>query len=302
MKHSKIEIRGAAGIRLETNAIALEVTTGVGPRITSFASKKGKAGNLFIELPDADKADGYHLRGGHRLWHAPEHSERTYQCDNDPCAIKPVKNGIALVQPVELKTGMQKALKIEVIGERTVRVTHALTNLGLWPVETSCWALTMFRAGGYGVVPLLSKGDHAKGDFLPTYSLVPWTYTDLSEEVWDLHRDYIGIDVPAASTAQKLGLTNYPGWSAYYLGGTTFVKYAAIIPSATYPDNGCPFETFSNGKMCELETLSPLTKLAPDESVQHIEYWTLFDGLKEPATDGAFAKLSDAVETWVKTL
>jgi hypothetical protein len=305
MKHSKIEINGADGIRLETDAIALEVTTGVGPRVTSFRSKKGKAGNLFLELGAAEEpvfATGLKLRGGHRLWHAPEHGVRTYQPDNDPLALKPIKNGLALAQPTEVLTGIQKALKIEIIGQRTVRVTHALTNEGLWPVETACWALTMLRAGGYGVVPLPPKGDHAKGDFLPTYSVVPWSYTDLSADVWDLHRDYYGIDVPAAECPHKLGLTNYPGWSAYFFGGTTFVKYAPVIPGVLYPDNGCAFETFTNGKMCELETLSPLVKLAPGESIQHIEHWTLFDGLKEPATDGAFATLSEEVAKWVATL
>ncbi len=305
MKLSKIDIRGTEGLRLETGALALEVTTGAGPRITSFASKKGKAGNLFWEMTDADEPGfdtGLRLRGGHRLWHAPEAYPRTYQADNETLALKPVKNGVALAQPVELATGIQKALKIELLGERCVRVTHALTNLGVWPVETACWALTMLRPGGYGVIPLLPKGDHAKGDFLPTYTLVPWSYTDLSHEVWDLHRDYVGIDVPAAPGPQKLGLSNYPGWSAYWLGGTAFVKHAAVVAGAVYPDNGCAFETFTNGKMCELETLSPLVKLAPGESIQHVEHWTLVDGLKEPATDGAFAALSAEVAKWLKTL
>ena len=303
MKHSKININGAEGLRLETGALALEVTTSAGPRITSFASKKGKAGNLFWEIEnETPQATGLIFRGGHRLWHAPEDAVRTYQPDNDALAVKPLKHGIALAQPTEPITGVQKAIKIELLGERTVRVTHALTNHGVWPIETAAWALTMFRPGGYGVLPLLPKGDHAKGDFLPTYTLVPWSYTDLSEDVWDLHRDYIGIDVQAATSPHKLGLTNYPEWSAYYFGGTTFVKHAAIIPGATYPDNGCAFETFTNGKMCELETLSPFVKLAPGESVQHVEHWTLFDGLKEPSTDGAFATLSAEVAKWIKTL
>jgi hypothetical protein len=159
----------------------------------------------------------------------------------------------------------------------------------------------MLRPGGYAVVPLLPKGDHAKGDFLPTYTMVPWSYTDLSHEVWDLHRDYVGIDVPAAPGPQKLGLSNYPGWSAYWIGGTAFVKHAAVVTGATYPDNGCAFEAFTNGRMCELETLSPLVKLAPGESIQHVEHWTVIDGVKEPATDGAFAALAGEVAKWLKS-
>lgn len=305
MKLSRTDIRGAEGLRLETGALALEVSTGFGPRITSFASKKGKAGNLFWEIPPEKERgfdNGFLLRGGHRLWHAPEAFPRTYAPDNDPVAFKPVKNGVALAQPVEPSTGLQKAIKIEFRGERTVRVTHALTNLGVWPVETAAWALTLFRRGGYGVVPLLPKGDHGKGDYLPTYTMVPWSYTDLSEDCWDLHRDYIGVDVDAAPGPQKLGLSNYPGWSAYFLEGATFVKRAEVVAGAVYPDHGCAFETYTNGRMCELETLSPFTRLAPGESVQHVEDWTIFDGLKEPATDGAFAALNANVEKWLKTL
>jgi hypothetical protein len=53
--------------------------------------------------------------------------------------------------------------------------------------------------------------------------------------------------------------------------------------------------------MCELETLSPLVKLAPGESIQHVEHWTVIDGVKEPATDGAFAALAGEVAKWLKS-
>jgi hypothetical protein len=304
MKHSKTEFQGGDALALSTKALELVVTTSVGPRVVSFRSKLGKAGNLFIQFPPEEpRAHGCKIRGGHRLWHSPEHIERTYQPDDDRLALKPLKNGVALAQPIEPRTGVQKAMKIELIGERTVRVTHALTNHGLWPIETAAWALTMFRAGGYGVLPLLPKGNHADGDLLPTYSFVPWTYTDLSLPVWDLHRDFVGIDVSKGKAAQKFGITNYPGWSAYWLEGSTFVKHAAVKAGATYPDFGCAFETFTNGTMIEFETLSPIAKLAPGESLSHVEHWTILDGLPKPSTDAAFANsLAPAVKKWLATL
>ena len=304
MKHSKTDYRGGEAVALSTKAFSLTVTTSVGPRVVELKSVAGKkAGNLFLRMPDDEPPyHGYMLRGGHRLWHSPEDIVRTYQPDDEPLAVKPLKNGIALAQPTEEKTGLQKAMKIEVQGERTVKVTHALTNHGLWPVETAAWALTMLRGGGYGVLPLLPKGNHSDGDLLPGYSFVPWTYTDLSLPVWDLHRDFIGIDVPKAKAAQKFGITNYPGWSAYWVGGVTFVKYAPVIKGATYPDLGCAFETFTNGEMIEFETLSPLVKLAPGESVTHTEHWGVFDGLNKPSTDAAFAELAAVAGKWIKTL
>lgn len=304
MKPSKTDYRGGEALSLATRNLELVVTTSVGPRVVELRSKRGKAGNLFLQFPqDEQRYHGYYLRGGHRLWHSPEDIVRTYQPDDEPLAVRPLANGVALAQPTEEKTGLQKAMKLELIGDRTVKVTHALTNRGLWTIETAAWALTMLRGGGYGVLPLLPKGSHAGGDLLPTFSFVPWSYTDLSLPVWDLHRDFVGIDVPKAKQAQKFGITNYPGWSAYWLQGTTFVKYAPVIAGATYPDFGCAFETFTNGEMIEFETLSPLVQLAPGASVSHVEFWGVLDGLPKPNTDAAFAKsLAPAVKAWQSKL
>ena len=303
MKRSKTEAGGVAALTLSTSALALTVTTGCGPRVTALRSAAGKAGNLFLEFPpDAPRAHGYNLLGGHRLWHSPEDIVRTYQPDDAPPALKELANGVALTQPTEEKTGLQKKLVLEIQGTRTVKVSHALTNRGLWSVECAPWALTMLRGGGYGVLPLPPKGNHAAGDLLPTYSLVPWSYTDLSLPVWLPHRDFIGIDVPKAPAAQKLGITNYPGWSAYWLEGTTFVKYAAVLPGVKYPDFGCCFESFTDGTMIEFETLGALTSLAPGKTATHVEYWTVLDGLEKPDTDAAYAKLATGIKRWIAKL
>ena len=303
MKRSKTEACGGGALSLTTRALSLVVTTECGPRVTALSSKAGCAGNLFLEFPaNTPRANGLNLLGGHRLWHAPEDIVRSYQPDDAALAVKALPNGVALLQPTEEKTGLQKGLRLEVLGERTIKVTHTITNCGLWAVECAPWALTMLRGGGYGVLPLLPKGNHAAGDLLPTYAMVPWSYTDLSLPIWAQHRAFLGIDVAKGKAAQKLGITNYPGWSAYWLEGTTFVKYAAVLPGVKYPDFGCCFETFTNGKMIEFETLGALTVLAPRQTATHVEYWTVLDGLKKPSTDGAFAVLSSAVNRWLNKL
>ncbi len=300
MKHSKTEYRGGEAIKLTTRAIELVLPTAVGPRVTSLRSLTGEAGNLFLEFPaNEQRYHGYYLRGGHRLWHSPEDIVRTYQPDDEPLGVTLLPKGVALIQPTEKLTGLQKGITVELLGERTVKVTHTLANRGLWPIECAAWALTMLRPGGYGVLPLLPKGDHARGDLLPNYALVPWTFTDLSLPAWQMRRDFIGIEVARAKQAQKLGITNYPGWSAYWVKGTTFVKYSPVIAGANYPDLGSCFEVFTNGAMIELETLGPLTKLAPGQTSVHVEFWAVFDGLDKPGTDAAFAKsLAPAVKAW----
>ncbi|ACB76122.1 hypothetical protein [Opitutus terrae] len=302
MKLSKIDYRGGDALLLASRALELVATTAVGPRVISLRSFAGKKRNLFIELPNAPRLHGYALRGGHRLWHSPEHIVRTYQPDDSPLEIKPLPKGVALTQPMEVKTGLVKGMRLELLGERTIKVTHTLTNRGVWAVECAPWALTMLRPGGYGVLPLLPKGNHADGDLLPNATLIPWTYTDLSQPVWELHRDFIGINVAKATEPQKLGISNYPGWSAYWNEGATFVKYAPVVPGATYPDLGCAFETFTNGEMIEFETLGVFGPLAPGKTMTHVEHWTVLDGLVRPNTDAAFAKLAAAVKLWVRSL
>ncbi len=46
-----------------------------------------------------------------------------------------------------------------------------------------------------------------------------------------------------------------------------------------YPDFGCSFETFTNAEILELETLGPLTRLRPGETVTHTEHWNLHRGV-----------------------
>ncbi len=301
---SKTDFRGGEALRLATRALELVVTTSVGPRVVSLRSTAERAENIFLQFPaNEQRANGYYFRGGHRLWHSPEHIVRTYQPDDDPLDVRRMPQGVTLTQPVERLTGLQKAMRLEVLGERTVKVTHTLTNRGRRAVRCAPWALTMLRAGGYGVLPLLPKGSHAGGDLLPTYALVPWSYTDLALPVWEPHRDFLGINVPKAKAAQKLGITNYPGWSAYWLDGATFVKYAAVRAGVTYPDLGCCFETFTNGDMIEFETLGALAKLEPGKSSTHVEFWGMLDGLPKPNTDAAFAKsLAPAVKAWLRKL
>ena len=305
MQPSKTEFRGAEALRLATRKIELIAPTGFGPRLLSLRSLAGGP-NLLLEFPqgldDSAGKEGFRLRGGHRLWHAPEHIVRSYQPDNGPVKVKLSRAGFRLTAATEARTGLRKSVAVEALNDRTLRITHELSNEGLWAVECAPWALTMLRHGGYGAIPLLPKGDHAAGDLLPGYSIVPWTYTDLSLPCWDLHRDFIGLDTREVPSPQKLGLTAYPGWSAYWIGGVTLVKQARVVAGATYPDLGCAFETFCDQTACEFETLGPLRALEPGKSVKHTEHWTVLDGLAKPSTDAAFSALAKAVRGWLKQL
>jgi hypothetical protein len=81
---------------------------------------------------------------------------------------------------------------------------------------------------------------------------------------------------PKNNEAQKLGLFNPDTWAAYILKNEAFVKRSRADSSKTYPDFGCSFETFTNNDFLEIETLSPLTKLLPGQTVEQVEHWGLY--------------------------
>jgi len=61
------------------------------------------------------------------------------------------------------------------------------------------------------------------------------------------------------------------------------VKRATAESEKTYADFGCSFETFTNNEFLEIETLGPLTKVAPGQFVDNVERWALFRNVKPEA-------------------
>jgi hypothetical protein len=88
---------------------------------------------------------------------------------------------------------------------------------------------------------------------------------------------------PGNSEAQKLGMFNANTWAAYALNDEVFVKRTAADPSKQYPDFGCSFETFTNNEFLEVETLGPLSKIAPGQAAALVEHWGLFKNVKVDA-------------------
>lgn len=300
---NETELNGWQALSLSTTHFELTAPLEVGPRIMEMRRPGGD--NLFYAFPGQqggrDEAE-HQLRGGHRLWHSPEHPVRTYQPDNAAVEVTRRTSGFSLRGATEEKTGLRKSIALDLLSDEVVRVRHQLDNQGLWPVSCAAWPLTMLQRGGLGVVPLFPKGEHPR-DLLPSYSLVPWTYTDFSAPCWQFRPSFIGIDTTVARTPQKLGITAYPGWSAYWMKGDTFVKYARPLVGKPYPDLGCCFETFCNDALIELETLGQLLDLEPGESTVHDEYWGLLPGLAKPVDEKTYQdSFLPAVQSWLTNL
>jgi hypothetical protein len=272
---------------LQNGLIELMVTTDVGPRVIRL----GFIGqdNEFATWPEMlgkTGGDEWRIYGGHRLWHAPEDPVRTYWPDNVPVQVEAHDGFVRFIQPLEETTGIVKEMDIALHPDKAlVRITHRLINRNLWAVSFAPWALSVMAPGGVGVIPLPPRGSHPK-DLLSSSSLTLWPYTDMSDVRWTWGEKFILLrQEPGNAKPQKIGAFVPDGWVAYARRGHLFVKQFDVDAGAAYPDRNSTVELFTNGDMLEVETLGPLTSLAPGSSVTHTEVWSLTDDVPQPESE-----------------
>ena len=289
-------------VRLANGEIELIATTDVGPRIIRLGFVGGP--NLFKEYADLlgkTGGDEWRIYGGHRFWHAPEAKPRTYWPDNSPVEYRWDGRTLVLTPPPETPNGVQKVVEV-VLAPDTNRVTvrHRLVNVSPWAMELAPWALTVMAPGGRAIFPQEPYIPHTER-LLPGRPMVLWNYTDMADPRWTWGRKYVQLrQDPTATTPQKAGLFNSLGWAAYTLNDTVFIKRYDADPGAVYPDWGCNTESFTNQDMLEVESLGPLTRLAPNGgTVEHVERWYLFKaavGETETAIDSALLPLVERTQ------
>jgi len=300
-KIEKINYQGwPNSYRVTNGEVELVVTSDIGPRIIRYAFVGGR--NLFHEFASQLGKSGeptWQNRGGHRLWVAPEApppSPVTYALDNFPVAIELKAGAIIATAPIEQQAGLQKQLVVKMAPAGSgVEVLHRITNVNPWAIELSAWALTVMAPGGVGITGLPPRGTHPEM-LAPTNPLVIWAFTDLSDKRWQFTRKYILLrQDPKSTSPQKIGSFNPETLGAYYLGNELFVKRYRANPNQTYPDMGASFEMFTNREVLELETLGPLTNLAPGASVEHVERWSLHKNTR--ITKWTDAELDEALRS-----
>jgi hypothetical protein len=281
----KLEYKGWKNcLEISNGIVSLIATTDVGPRIISFGFADKE--NEFVEFPEfIGKTGGeeYMIFGGHRLWHSPEHPIRTYSPDNSKVAWKKKKYGVVLTQDVEPATQMRKEIEISLTPDSArVSVLHRLTNEGPWDVELALWSITMMAPGGTEIIPLNTTDT----ELLANGSISLWPYTRLNDKRVNWGESYIMLSQDKKATgAFKIGVSNEAGWAAYANHGHLFVKQYEEECDMEYPDNNCSYETYTNERFLEMETLSPMVLLGSGETAEHIETWFLYDNVEKPKNE-----------------
>lgn len=259
----------SATVRFDGTGSSVAVATGFGPRIVALLVNER---NLFAELPD-DTLEGpggltYHLRGGHRLWAAPEVPSVTYQPDDAPCALARVDDGVRIEAPPD-GAGIAKTLTITGVPDGWI-VDHALTNRGRAPIRVAPWAISQFRPGGRVTLSFAGAGAGLQAD----RALVLWPYTDPADARLTVGSDTVEVEASQGSPL-KVGLAGSAGHIRYELDGVRVDTRISVDPLASYTDLGAAIQTYVCDRFCEVETLGPTALLAPGASVSHREEWTI---------------------------
>lgn len=291
-------------LRLSNGDVELVATLDVGPRILSYRLLGGtEVLKRFDDQMGTAGDPSWMIRGGHRLWLAPEDPGVTYYPDNAPVKLdEPSPGVVRLVAPEESGVGVRKEIDVHLPASGSwVRLVHRVVNVGGSPRTFAPWALTVLAPGGTEVIPLPEKRPHpgapgpttTAADFAPDRALILWPFFDFTDDRWSFGRRFLRLRQEAGRGPTKLGIAHREGVAAYVLGETLFVKrFDGSADPAGQPDLGANFETFTNGDMLEMESIGPLARVGPGDSVEWEETWELFGGVG-PVDLGDEASIAD---------
>jgi hypothetical protein len=293
-------------LRLANDQVEVVILREAGPRIISLRPLNGfNVFKVVAEESGKSQEETWKIRGGHRLWTAPEDygdpNGLTYVADNFPVEYEIKGEFHAQVthfmqKPAQIRRDISVQLAA---GEPKITVEHSLTNQGKTPLRFAPWALSVMAPGGFAVVPQPPLGTHPK-DFLPNRSLTLWPFTDLSDDRIRFGQRFIRLQ-QAGRGPIKFGLRHTEKWAGYVLGDHLFLKTIPLIEGKQYPDLGSNFEMFTNEEFLELESLGPYEEISPGQTAKHTEIWVVFSGIRLPHLydEEAFA---EAIDPYLKQL
>lgn len=266
-------------ISLSNGIVELIVTTDVGPRIISYTINGG-ANQMAVFPSTAGKTGGNEFvsYGGHRLWHAPEDAVRTNQPDNSTVKYKIVDGGVILHAKTEKETKLAKSMRIIMEDDGTVIIDHRITNHYLFDVDLALWGLTMFDVGGTLAVPTSNHDT----DLWANRMVAVWPYCSMNDERVYWGNKFTTVKQKDIENAFKFGTSCHRGWAAYFNHNNLVIKEFPYYDNAVYPNYDCNFESYTNNRFIEIESLTPLLTIEPEESEEYSEIWHIYDNVAEP--------------------
>lgn len=283
IKVEKIAFNGWKNcIKITNGKVELIVTTDVGPRIISL-TLNGSKNHMAVFPEQAGKSgeEQFVAYGGHRIWHAPEVKGRTDLPDNTPTEYTLMENGVCVFSKAD-KSGIIKGMEITLSESGEITVNHVLKNTTLFDIELSIWGLSQLDPSGIMCIPNSTLDTGLIGN----RAVSLWPYSKMNDKriTWGDKFLCLKPDIKATS-AFKIGVTCDEQYAAYFNHNQMFIKRFEYYYGSEYPNYYCNFETYTNDKFIEFETLSPLFTLEAGEISSHTEKWYLCDNVQFPGNN-----------------
>lgn len=256
---------------IQNDDLRLDYLTTTGPRIIGLFVN-GVEGNLLVETPHehwSTPHGEYYLRGGHRLWTAPE--DPFFTPPEAEVEITKRDDHLTIKSPVDA-AGLQREITIQ-LESNIVHLVHRIIWHGENQISLAPWAITQLRLGGVAILPF-----HKGNGLLPDRNLVLWNYSELGDNRLELHDGIILVHARATGKPFKIGTFTPRGWIAYAFGNALLVKRFRSEESEHYPDLFCNAEIYVGDHSIELESLGSLHLLQSGEQVTHEESWEVCAG------------------------
>jgi hypothetical protein len=290
-----IDFHGLPTRSLANDHVQLDFLAEAGPRLVRLFLA-GSPDNLLAEVPDVHwptPFGEYYLRGGHRLAVAPEDLELSYVPDNAGLIVEDLINGVRLIRPTEIGSGVSKVIEVQLHPDRpALTLRQTVRNDRPEPIEVAAWSITQLPLGGLAVIPLRARQDGNR--HRPDRQLVLWSYTSWQDARLFADDDYVWIDAQPDEEEFKVGLLAR-GWLGYLRGETFFLKRFDPQLDLLHPDYNTNAQLYCNHRYVELETLAPLSMLEPGEASVHVETWEIHRAVDVPQT-------IEGLSEWVSAL
>lgn len=281
MNMQPIVFDGLSGIEISTSKVRLVVVTELGPRI-AFLGRPG-GDNLLYWKNDDLGYDRWRLLGGHRVWvtrPGADESEDAYASDNEPCQVRILENGLEVTGSLHPVLKTKRGLRLEVIGETSVRVTSFLTNCSPFLYSGGVWAPTCIDPAG-GKEFAIPLGDKSSSwDLIKI--IIPRKFASHTAPVNDpqisYNNDFMIVRPQGIETKRMvmapLGLVAMT-WAQKDI---SFIKHSPFNPHGIYP-HGCNLAIYNSpgNMMFEMETYGQEQTILPGETIENREIWKLTD-------------------------
>lgn len=286
MIHTKETIYQPYGscISISNDTIELIVTVEKGPRIVylGFVGEDNILYNdtalkykfLNKEISQICGQTAYHyLYGGHRFYLSPSHLEQARYPDNDAVIYSVDDDGITFQSLTQINSNMQLSCKIMLKETGTdFMIVHTVANRSSEIKHAALCTTTMVNQKGYVILPQNAGNDI----FIANRVYVCWPFTRLHDSRLSMNDSFMTIQQnPSINYPFKIGYNNTQGQISYVTGDTVLSKHYVHDPQAVYPDNGASSQIYCCKDFLELTVQSPMYRISPDETIKHVENFSL---------------------------